>query len=171
MKSIWNPILVINGLLVPVQLFSAVQKSKVSFEMIDSRDKAKIRLIKTNELTNQPVPQQFIGKGYQLENERILVPPDLIASCLPPVSNEIVFGYFIDSWELPYTRVDSFYYVLPVPGEEMNYALVLKALNDQNMIGIAQATYQNCCNLFALGQYDAINPTCARQAGALQAPL
>jgi DNA end-binding protein Ku len=151
MNSIWNPVLVINGLLVPVQLFSAVQKSKVAFEMIDSRDKAKIRLIKTNELTNQPVPQQFIGKGYQKENERILVPPDLIALCLPPVSNEIVFGYFIDSWELPYTRVDSFYYVLPVQGEEMNYALVLKALNDQNMVGIAQATYQNCSNLFALG--------------------
>jgi len=151
MQSIWNPILVINGLLVPVQLFSATQKSKVSFEMIDSRDKAKIRLIKTNEATNQPVPQQYIGKGYQLENERILVAPELIASCLPPVSNEIVFGYFIDSWELPYTRVETFYYVLPVPGEEMNYALVLKALNDQNMIGIAQATYQNCCNLFALG--------------------
>jgi DNA end-binding protein Ku len=151
MNSIWNPILVINGLLVPVQLFSATQKSKVSFEMIDSRDKAKIRLIRTNELTNQPVPQQYIGKGYQKENERILVPPDLIASCLPPVSNEIVFGYFIDSWELPYTRIDSFYYVLPQVGEEMNYALVLKALIDQNMIGIAQATFQNCCNLFALG--------------------
>jgi DNA end-binding protein Ku len=159
MNSIWNPILVINGLVVPVQLFSAVQKSKVSFEMIDSRDKAKIRLIRTNEITNQPVPQQFIGKGYQRDEERILVAPDLIASCLPPVSNQIVFGYFIDSWELPYTRIDSFYYALPMPGEEMNYALVLKALNDQNMVGIAQATYQNCCNLFALGTTctDAIN--------------
>ena len=150
MSSIWNPVLVINGLVVPVQLFSAVQKSKVSFEMIDSRDKAKVRLIKTNENTNQPVPQQFIGKGYQKENERILVPPDLIASCLPPVSNEIVFGYFIDSWELPYTRIDTFYHILPAKGEELNYAVVLKALTDMNVMGIAQATYQNCCNLFAL---------------------
>jgi DNA end-binding protein Ku len=150
MQSIWNPILVINGLLVPVQLFSAVQKSKVSFEMIDSRDKAKVRLIKTNEATNQPVPQQFIGKGWQKENERILVPPELIASCLPPVSNEIVFGYFINAWDLPYTRIDTFYHVLPQKGEELNYAVVLKALKDMNATGIAQATYQNCCNLFAL---------------------
>jgi DNA end-binding protein Ku len=159
MQSIWNPVLVINGLLVPVQLFSATQKSKVSFEMIDSRDKAKIRLIKTNEATNQPVPQQFIGKGYQKENERILVSPDLIASCLPPVSNEIVFGYFINAWDLPHTRIDTFYHVLPAKGEELNYAVVLKALTDMNVTGIAQATYQNCCNLFALAAIstDAIN--------------
>ena len=150
MNSIWNPILVINGLLVPVQLFSAVQKSKVSFEMIDSRDKAKVRLIKTNEVTNQPVPQQFIGKGYQLENERILVPPDLIASCLPPVSNEIVFGYFITAGNCLTPVLIHFIMSCRQKGEELNYAVVLKALNDQNMMGIAQATYQNCCNLFAL---------------------
>ena len=151
MNSIWNPILVINGLLVPVQLFSASQKSKVSFEMIDSRDKAKIRMIRTNEITNQPVPQQYIGKGWQRDNERILIPAELIASCLPPVSNQIVFGYFINNRDLPPMRVDTFYYVLPLPGEEMNYALVLKVLNDLSMIGIAQAAYQNCSNLFALG--------------------
>ena len=119
--------------------------------MIDSLDKAKIRLIKTNEITNQPVPQQYIGKGYQKETERILVSPELINSCLPPVSNEIVFSYFIDSWELPYIRIETFYWALPMKGEELNYALVLKALNDQNMIGIAQAAFQNCCNLFAIG--------------------
>ncbi len=158
MKPIWNPILVFNGLQVPVQLFNAVQKSKVSFEMIDSRDRAKIRMIKTNEKTGEPVPQQFIGKGYvpgrdaiNRVSERILVPPDLIASCLPPVSNEIVFGYFINNWELPYTRLESFYWVLPAKGDEMNYAVILKALNDLSLIGIAQATYQNCSNLFALG--------------------
>ncbi len=136
MQSIWNPILVIGTLRVPVQLFSAVQKSKVSFEMIDSRDKAKIRMIKTNENTGEPVPQQFIGKGYVPDRdainhgstERILVPPDLIASCLPPVSNEIVFGYFINARDLPYMRIETFYHVLPMKGEELNYAIVLESL-------------------------------------------
>ncbi len=158
MNSIWNPILVIDTLRVPVQLFNAAQKSKISFEMIDSRDKAKIRMIKTNENTGEAVPQQFIGKGYlpgrdainRVSSEPILVPPDLIASCLPPASNEIIFDYFINSWDLPFTRIETFYHVLPMKGEELNYAILLKALNDMNTMGIAQATYQNCCNLFGL---------------------
>ncbi len=157
MKSIWNPILVIDTLRVPVQFFSAVQKSKVSFEMIDSCDKAKIRMIKTNENTGEPVPQQFIGKGFLPEgrdakscvskscvSERILVPPDLIASCLPPVFNEIIFDCLINAWDLPFTRIETFYHILPMKGEELNYTILLKALNEMNTMGIAQATYQNC---------------------------
>ena len=118
--------------------------------MIDSRDKAKIRLIKINEATNQPVPQQYIGKGYMKGEEKILVSPELIASCLPPVSNQVVFDYFLTEWDLPYMRVETFYHVMPVVGEELNYAYMLKMLADLNLVAIGQATFQNCCNIFAL---------------------
>ena len=159
MNSIWNPTLVINGLLVPVQLFNLARKSKIALEMFDSRDMNRITMPRKNPKTNQPVPAQFIGKCYNDNGVCTLVSPELIAQCLPPVSNQVVFDYFIDGSAVSYSRIETFYAALPVPGDGLNYALVLHSLQTLNVAGIARATYMNCCNQFALGvENDILNP-------------
>ena len=154
MRSIWNPSFLIAGLEIPVQLIPAVTKSKISFETVDSRDMTKIKFVNTNELTNQPVPLQYIGKAYNHNGFIHFISRELYDSCLPPVSNQVIFDYFIQASDLPFAHVDSFYNVLPQFGEELNYSYVLKMLNDLDVMGIGQATFMNCSNVFALHHKD-----------------
>jgi DNA end-binding protein Ku len=150
MLSIWNCSLLINGLEVPVKLLSATQNSRPVFEMVDSRDMAKIRNIHTNEKTGIPVPQAYIGKSYGEGENKILVSPEMIESCLPTKSNQLIFNYFVDLMRFPSHYVDTFYYLDPVAGDELNYALLLEGLSGLYVAGIAQATFLNTCALFAL---------------------
>jgi DNA end-binding protein Ku len=66
MKSIWNCSLVFGELVIPVKLFSATKQSQLEFEMVDSRDIGKIRLSRFNESTGELVPNEYIGKAFNL---------------------------------------------------------------------------------------------------------
>jgi DNA end-binding protein Ku len=154
MKSIWNPVLNICGLNTPVQMFSSVQKSKVSFELIDTRDNAKIRMMKYNEQTGEPVPSEFIGKGYLKDGLLVPVSSEMIKECTPPASNEIIISKFIDEGDLGYHRPDTFFYLLPHKEYVQNYVLILQSLLETQTIGIGQAVFMNCHTLFALHAFD-----------------
>ena len=154
MKSIWNPVLNICGLATPVQMFSSVQKSKISFELIDTRDNAKIRMMKYNEQTGDPVPSEFVGKAYLKDGSLIPVSSEIVKECTPSADNEIVFSKFIDDVDLCYNRLDTFYYLLPHKEYVQNYVLILQSLLETQAIGIGQAVFMNCHTLFALHAFD-----------------
>ncbi len=124
MRSIWNPSFLIAGLKYRSSLFRLL-KMEISFETVDSRDMAKIKYVKTNELTNKPVPLQYIGKAYNHDGFIQLISQELYDSCLPPVPNQVIFDYFIQASDLPFAHVDSFYNVLPQFGDPGSYRIIL----------------------------------------------
>jgi DNA end-binding protein Ku len=154
MKSIWNPELIVAGLSVPVQMFSSVESSKPSAVLIDSRDKARIRYQKINEISGAVVPGEFIVKAFEKDGVLYPVPQNELDDLKPIPSKQIVFGQFIENFDLDPRRVETFYWLMPQKEWEINYSLLLKALSNSFKYGLGEAVYLNNQVLFCLGVFN-----------------
>ena len=156
MKSIWNCSLSLNGLCVPVQLFSAVTKSKPPFQMVDTRSMSPIGINHYNKLSNLPVPKEHLGKALKINDMMHLLTPKIIKSCTPAKNNAINFDYLVPAMSIPSVYFDIFYYAVPEVGAEKNYDFLLHLLSYNSIVGISQTVFRNQSTIFALTCFDAI---------------
>ncbi|MDB5006227.1 MAG: Ku protein, partial [Mucilaginibacter sp.] len=73
MRSIWKGSLGFGLVSIPVKLYSAIQTSSLDFDMLDSRDHARIRYQRVNERTHKEVPYDKIVKGYKLNDDYVIM--------------------------------------------------------------------------------------------------
>ncbi|MGZ8451802.1 MAG: Ku protein, partial [Candidatus Binatia bacterium] len=61
---------------IPVALYSAETKQKLSFRLLDRRDLAPVRYRRVNEKSGKEVPWDEIVKGYEYEKNEFVVLTD-----------------------------------------------------------------------------------------------
>jgi DNA end-binding protein Ku len=171
MKSLWNCSLVFGSLVIPVKLYSATKQSHLEFEMVDSRDMAKISMNRFNSVTGEFVSSEFIGKAHRLDGKLVPIDPELVSSCVPAKSNRVEFTHFCPFTSIPAVYFDSFYYLLPdVAAANVaaridainrvssstaakDYAIVLNYLQSLDICGVAQSYFRNLSALFVLSAH------------------
>jgi DNA end-binding protein Ku len=151
MKSIWNPIISICGLTFSCNMFSALTSTKIPLELVDVRDLAKIRFLKVNEITGEVVPPEFIGKALRMDDGIKLVPQNILNALTPVNSKEIIFENFVNISDLPHSKVEKFYWLLPSAKSETNYLMAFRALTELQVFGISTAVFMGCNHQVALG--------------------
>jgi DNA end-binding protein Ku len=62
-RPIWKGHVSFGPVNVPVVLYSAEQRTDLHFNLLDSRDRARVRYERVNELTGEEVPWNQIVKG------------------------------------------------------------------------------------------------------------
>jgi DNA end-binding protein Ku len=156
MKSLWNCTLKVGGLSVPVKLYSATRQSNPPFELVDSRSMSKIRVLKLNKDTGEPVPGENIGKAYNLNGSLVPVTNDLIRSCIPEKNSILDFSYFVYLYDIPPVCFDNFYYLLPeesVVSSPVYFSHLLSKLEEFDLAGLTQVVFRNLSHLFALSHF------------------
>ncbi len=138
MRSIWKGSLGFGLVSIPVKLYSAVQTSSIDFDMLDSRDHARIRYQRVNEHTHKEVPYDKIVKGYKLNDDYVIMDEQDFEDAAPEKSKVIEIESFADIGDVNPMFYETSYYTEPETKNNKAYALLIKALQQSKKAGLAR---------------------------------
>jgi DNA end-binding protein Ku len=143
MRSIWKGSLGFGLVSIPVKLYSAVQTSSLDFDMLDSRDHARIRYQRINEHTRKEVPYDKIVKGYKLNDDYVIVDEKDFEEAAPEKSKVIEIESFVDIADVNPMFYETSYYTEPDAKNNKAYALLIQALIKSKKAGLARFVLRN----------------------------
>lgn len=138
MRSIWKGSIGFGLVSIPVKLYSAVQTSSLDFDMLDSRDHARIRFQRVNENTHKEVPYDKIVKGYKLDDDYVIMDEQDFEDAAPEKSKVIEIESFVDIADVNPMFYETSYYTEPDTKNNKAYALLIQALTQSKKAGLAR---------------------------------
>lgn len=153
-RAIWSGSISFGLVNIPVKLYNAVSRKNVSFNQIDARTQSRVRMQRVN-ADGDEVPYEHIVKGYELSPDRyVLVEPEELDALDPEATHTVDIEQFIDLAEIDPIFFDSPYYVAPVKAAEKPYALLVRAMEEQQKVAIARFVMRTKQYLAALRAKD-----------------
>lgn len=154
-RAIWSGAISFGLVNIPIKLFNAVSRKSVHFNQIDSRTGSRIQYKKVSAADGDEVPNEAIQKGYQLSSgEYVLIGDDELASLDPEANRTIDIEQFVDLAEIDPLFYDSAYYVAPDKAARKPYALLAKAMEEEEKVAIARFVMRSKQYLAALRPKD-----------------
>ena len=154
MKAIWKGSIGFGLVNIPVKLYSAVQKSNLDLDMLDSRDHSRIKYQRVNEKTRKEVPYEKIVKGYAINDDYVILDDKDFEDASPEKSKMIELENFVDIGKINPIYYETSYYSEPETQGKKAYALLLAALQKSSMAGIGKFVLRSTENLCVLHPMD-----------------
>ncbi|NLK17119.1 MAG: Ku protein [Clostridiales bacterium] len=124
---------------IPVTLQNAVKSNDIGFHLLHKKHHSRISYKKTCPECEGEVPNEDIVKGYEYEDGKYVIFDDEDFEKIKSKKDKaIVIDKFVDAAEIDPIYYDKAYYVRPAAGAERPFALLLKALDSQQKVGIAK---------------------------------
>src|ERR671919_89628 len=150
-RAIWSGSISFGLLNVPVKLYSAVSRKQISFRELRESDGSRIRHKRVAEADGEEVPYEDIVKGYEISPEQyVIVTRDELEEIDPKRTRAIEIQDFVDLDDIDPIYFDHPYYLGPDKGAEKAYALLTKAMSEQNKVAVARFVLRNKENLAAI---------------------
>jgi DNA end-binding protein Ku len=138
-RALWTGSISFGLVNVPVRLYSAVSEHKLQFHFVHKKDDSTIGYQKICKLEEKPVPDKEIVKAFEYPRGKYVYMED------EDFAAARVEGYkTIDITDfVPYEQIDPIYfahtyYVGPQDGSEKVYSLLVKAMEESELAGIAK---------------------------------
>ena len=147
MRSIWKGSIGFGLVNIPIKLYSAVQSSSLSLDMLDSRDHARIRYQRINENTRKEVPYDKIVKGYLVDDNYVILEDKDFEDASPEKSKIIEIENFVEIQEVNPMFYETSYYCEPETQGRKAYALLHKALQKSKKAGLGRFVLRSSENL------------------------
>lgn len=157
MRSIWTGAISFGLVNIPVKLYSATQQKDIDLDMLAKKDLSPIRYARINKSTGEEVDYKDIVKGYEYEKGNyVVVTDDDFKKASPEKSKSIDIVDFVKEEEIDSIYFEKPYYLEPDKGAAKPYALLVKALEKANKVGIAQFMLRNRERLAAIKVIDGV---------------
>lgn len=143
MKSIWKGSIGFGLVNIPIKLYSAVESSSLSMDMLDSRDHARIRYQRINENTRKEVPYDKIVKGYKVDDDYVILDDQDFADASPEKTKTVEIENFVKLTDINPMYYETSYYSEPETQGRKAYALLLQALQKSGKAGVARFVLRN----------------------------
>jgi DNA end-binding protein Ku len=138
-RALWTGSISFGLVNVPVRLYSAISEHKLQFHFVHEKDDSPIGYQKICKTEDKPVPEKEIVKAFEYRKGKYVYMED------EDFEAARVDGYkTIDITDfVPYEQIDPIYfahtyYVGPQEGSEKVYSLLVKAMEDSELAGIAK---------------------------------
>jgi len=142
-RAIWKGQIKIGTTKVPVKLYSAVQDRTVRFNILDDRNKMRVKQHMVDPDSGDEVPTEEIQKGYEIEPGRfVILTAEDLEKLQPPASRDIEIEEFVDQDEISQQWFERPYYLGPDNGSQEYFALA-EALKNQEKEGVAHWVMRN----------------------------
>jgi DNA end-binding protein Ku len=142
--SVWSGYLTFGLISMPVRLFSGARSSGISFNMLHRDDMQRVKQQYICPLENKVVERSEIVKGYEFrKDEYIVIEPEEIKKIEPQTAKTMEILEFVKASEVDPVYFESSYYMLPEEAGRRPYALLTKALEESEYVGIAKLTMHN----------------------------
>src|SRR5690606_35284997 len=150
-RPIWKGHVTFGLVNVPVILYSAEQRSDISFRLIDSRNTARIRYERVNEKTGEEVPWDKIVKGFEYEQgSYVLLSDEEIETTSVEMTRTIEIEQFVDLEQIDVRYFDRPYVLVPDKNGQKGYVLLREAIAESGRAGIATVVIRSRQYLAAL---------------------
>jgi DNA end-binding protein Ku len=123
---------------VPVKLHSAVREERVHFHLLHEKDHVRLEQRMYCSKEDEPVDPDDRVRGYEVrKGQYVVLDPEEIKAARPETDRAMEILHFVDEDEIDPRLYDRPYYLSP-DGEEKPYALLARALNETDRVGICR---------------------------------
>jgi DNA end-binding protein Ku len=136
MRAIWTGSLGFGLVNIPIRLYSAVEDSSLSLDMLDKKDHSRIRFKRVNESTGKEVAWENIVKGYKVGDKYVILDKTDFEKAAPEKTKHIEIKEFVDLAEIDPAFFEAPYYLEPDKTGVRAYALLRDALEKSGKAGV-----------------------------------
>lgn len=135
---------------IPITMTPAAKVADIGFNMLHKTKNARISYKKVVAGSDEEVPASDIVKGYRYADGKYVVfSDDDFDKLKTQKDKQITIEQFVDLGEIDPIYYEKSYYISPTGGEKA-FALLQKALGEENKVGIAKTVLGNKETLIAL---------------------
>jgi DNA end-binding protein Ku len=136
---------------IPVSVYPATEEKSLRFNQLHDADLGRIRLKRVCSIDGEEVGYEHIVKGYEVEKDRYVVLTDEELEAVPVRSSRAIeIQQFVDLSEIDPVLYKRSYYLVPDETGAKAYALLRRALTEENKVGIAKVSFRDKEHLAAL---------------------
>lgn len=136
---------------IPVTLHSSIRSNDIHFHLLDKKTMSRIKYQKTcADCNGKSVQVENIVKGFEYEKGKyVLFTDEDFENLKSKQDKNIIIEQFVKEEEIDPIYYNHPYYVVP-NGAEKAYVLLIKAMQQENKVGIAKCVIGNKETLIAL---------------------
>src|SRR6476620_578210 len=137
-RAIWTGSISFGLVNVPVRMYSAIEDRDVRFHLLHEKDDSRIGYEKICKEEGKPVPDDEIVRGYEVsEGEYVYVTDEDLEAAAGETYRTIDIQDFVAVDEGDPIFVERTSYLGPAAGGEKTYALLVRAMEESGLVGIA----------------------------------
>jgi len=137
MRSIWTGAIGFGLVNIPVKLYSAIQESSLSMDMLDKSDHSNIKFQRINAKTGKEVPYANIVKAYDLDGQYVVLDDEDFQKASPEKTKIIEISDFVNESEIDSIYYETPYYLEPEKSGVKPYILLRESLKKAKKSGLA----------------------------------
>lgn len=140
-RAMWSGSITFGMVSIPVKLYSATNAKDISFNLVHAACGTKVQQKRWCPTEDVEVPWEEIVRGYEYSKGRFVTLTDADFEQLPlPSKHTIDISAFVEAEEIDPVYYEKSYFLEPESRGEKPYALLLKALEEKELTGIATIT-------------------------------
>ncbi len=142
-RALWKGIIQLEGLVIPVKLYSALTDKSVHFRLLHRKDKLPVKQVLISSKTGKVIPFDQVKKAYTADNrQQVILQSHELENLIPEKSRDIEISRFVNPESLDFRWYIRPYYLGPDGADEAYFSLI-EALKSTGKIGIAHWTMRN----------------------------
>jgi len=150
-RAMWKGAISFGLVTIPVAVFPATEEKGLRFNQLHDADMGRIRYKRVCSIDGEEVDYEHIVKGFEVEKDRYVVLTDEDLDAVPVESSRAIdIQQFVDLDEIDPMLFKKSYYLVPDETGAKAYALLRKALAEENKVGIAKVSFRDKEHLAAL---------------------
>ena len=137
-RAIWSGAITFGLVNVPIRMYSAIDEKDLRFHLLHVKDGSRIGYEKICKDEGERVPDSEISTAYELsKGEYVYLDDDDFARAAGPLGRTIDLADFVPYSEIDPIYFERTYYLGPAEGYEKVYALLMTAMKNAGLAGIA----------------------------------
>ena len=139
-RPIWKGAISFGLVTIPVGLYTATESKRPKFRQLRKGDHARIRYRRVAETDGNEVPFPDIVKGYEVSKDQYVVFTDeeLEAALKAGAAGTVDVVQFVRADEIDPIYYRQAYYLAPEQAGAKAYAILVRALQEKDMVGLAR---------------------------------
>jgi DNA end-binding protein Ku len=156
-RALWSGAITFGLVNVPVRLYSAVSEHKLHFTLVHEKDESPIGYQKICKREDKPVPDKEIVKAFEFrKGEYVHLDDEDFAAARVEGYKAIDITDFVPSEQIDPIFFAHTYYVGPQDGAQKVYSLLVRAMEDSDLVAIAKFVMRDRQYLGALRVRDGL---------------
>jgi Ku protein len=145
MRPIWKGAVSFGLVTIPVGLYSATEDKRPRFRQLRGSDHSPIKQKRVAETDGQEVPYENLVKGYEIDKGRYVVfTPEEVGEIMKKGGSGVVdVVQFVHQEEIDPIYYRSSYYLAPEKTGAKAYRILMHALEDKDMVGLARVAIRD----------------------------
>ena len=150
-RAIWRGAITFGMVHIPVRLYTATESKDISFRQLHRDDHSRVRYLRWCPVDERELAPEEIVRGYEYAKDSYVVLEEGEFEGLPVASKHtITLAAFVEADEIDPVYYEKSYYLEPDETGEKPFALLLRALQQRALAGIAKIAIRNREQLCAL---------------------